>query len=98
MLRPSIIVLVDGNVSATDGRLWYQLGKLHKSENVVVKEKHQTQTNKCVLSAYLLRFIHDFAVLLKLSGLGVVIASKSTSCNNRMKTTSFQRSKMYPLV
>lgn len=34
------------------------------------------------MSSYLLRFIHDFAVLLKLSGLGVVMASKSTSWNN----------------
>lgn len=31
------------------------------------------------LSLYLLRSIQDFAVLLKLSGLGVVMASKSTS-------------------
>lgn len=78
MLRPSIIVLVDGKVSATDGRLWYQLGKLYKGKDVF-REKDQTATNKCVLSSYLLRFIHDFAVLLKLSGLGVVIASKSTN-------------------
>ncbi|TNN49136.1 hypothetical protein EYF80_040678 [Liparis tanakae] len=28
VLRTSIMVLVDGKVSATDGRLWYQPGKL----------------------------------------------------------------------
>lgn len=38
MLRTSIIVLVDGKVSATEGRLWYQLGKLSGEKTISWKE------------------------------------------------------------
>lgn len=38
-------------------------------------------------ASYLLRFIQDFAILLKPSGLGVVMASKSTSWNDWVQSS-----------
>lgn len=74
------MVLMDGKVSATDGRFWYQLGKLQRSRGTRIRLSVTQQNNKQnVSSLYLFRFIQLFADLLKLSGLDVVMASKSTS-------------------
>lgn len=79
MLRTSIIVLVEGNASATDGRLWYQDGRLWRDDTDSVSAKKWENGHSCTPASYLFRFIQDLAILLKPSGLGVVMASKSTS-------------------
>lgn len=79
MLRTSIIVRVEGNASATDGSPWYQGGRLLGDNKHSVGGEHS-----CTPASYLFRFIQDLAILLKPSGLGVVMASKSTSCNDSM--------------
>lgn len=75
------MVLVEGNVSATDGRLWYRLGRLWRNNTDSVSAEKWDNEHSCAPSSYLFKFIQDFAILLKLSGLGVVMASKSTSWN-----------------
>lgn len=78
------MVLLVGKVSATDGRLWYQFGKLRtKKRRLMLQRRHcvrlsMNDSNILGLS-HLLRVIQLFAVLPKLSGLDVVMASKSTS-------------------
>lgn len=78
------MVLVVGNVSATEGRLWYHPGKLGRTERSQLGARHRGSIGLvCFDRRYqsnLLRFIQLFAVLLKRSGLGVVMASKSTNC------------------
>lgn len=71
------MVLVEGNASATDGRLRYQEGRLWRDNTHSVSAKRRG--NNTAPAPYLFRFIQDLAVLLKPSGLGVVMASKSTS-------------------
>lgn len=76
------MVLVDGNVSVTDGRLWYQLGRLGSKNGTFIRSQKWDNKHRSAPSRYLFRFIQDLAILLKPSGLGVVMASKSTSWND----------------
>lgn len=52
--------------------------------------RNKTSQEHVLSSSYLLRFIQDLAVLLKPSGLGVVMASKSTNWNRISPTNTLE--------